>query len=248
MAPPLFSVYLGLDIDLADHLPNSTYWCYPHSAVEDLYREIGRGRIPDEVPIFLTSSATKDPDNTHAAPPGHSTVEVMCLAPSTAFWPGGDDYRQNADYLSLKHRLTEHLIDRATTVIPNLRQHIVWQEASSPGTHERFTLSSLGSCYGIEMTANQIGPHRPGPRTEIRGLWLTGASTTSGNGIVGAVTGGLKTAEAVLGRPLSAEVKAGAVIADPAKLTLIGPDWDPLAVSKPSSPLRRPTRRSAQHG
>jgi all-trans-retinol 13,14-reductase len=245
MALPLFSVYLGLDIDLADHLPNSTYWCYPHPDVEQLYRDLYDGRIPDQVPIFLTSATTKDPGNPHAAPSGHSTLEVMCLAPQGTFWPNGDGYRQNPQYAVLKKRLTEQLIDRATTVIPHLRQHIVWQEASSPATHERFTLSSLGSCYGIEMAADQIGPRRPGPRTEIRGLWLTGASTIWGNGIVGAVSSGLGTAGAILRRPLSAEVKAGAVIADPAKLTPISPDWDPLAASKPNSPLRRRPRAAA---
>jgi all-trans-retinol 13,14-reductase len=92
------------------------------------------------------------------------------------------------------------------------------------------------------MAADQIGPRRPGPRTEIRGLWLTGVSTTWGAGIVGAVSSGLGTAGAILRRPLSAEVKAGAVIADPSKLTPIGPEWDPLAASKPSSPLRRQSR------
>lgn len=246
MALPLFSVYLGLDIDLADHLPNSTYWCYPHPDVEQLYRDLYDGRIPDQVPIFLTSATTKDPGNPHAAPSGHSTLEVMCLAPQGTFWPNGDGYRQNPQYAVLKKRLTEKLIDRATTVIPHLRQHIVWQEASSPVTHERFTLSSLGSCYGIEMAADQLGPRRPGPRTEIRGLWLTGASTIWGNGIVGAVSSGLGTAGAILRRPLSDEVKAGAVIADPAKLTPISPDWDPLAASKPNSPLRRRSRAAAK--
>ncbi|GGQ81999.1 phytoene desaturase family protein [Couchioplanes azureus] len=246
MALPLFSVYLGLDIDLTEHLPNSTYWCYPHTDVEKVYRDAYSGRIPDEVPIFLTSATTKDPGNPHAAPPGHSTLEVMCLAPHGTFWPGGDRYRQDPGYAALKDQLTERLIDRAATVIPDLRRHIVWQEASSPPTHERFTLSTLGSCYGIEMAADQIGPRRPGPRTEIAGLWLTGASTTWGNGIVGAVSSGLGTAGAILRRPLSAEVKAGAVIADPARLSPIGPDWDPLAVSKPSSPLRRRPRVPAE--
>jgi all-trans-retinol 13,14-reductase len=244
MGLPLFSIYLGLDFPIAERLPNSTYWCYPHTDIEGLYREIDEGRIPDEVPIFLTSATTKDPGNTHAAPPGHSTLEVMCLAPRGTFWPGLDGYRQDPEYAARKERLTEHLIDRASTVIPGLREHIVWREASSPVTHERFTRSSLGSCYGIEMAADQIGPRRPGPRTEIPGLWLTGVSTVWGNGIVGAVSSGLGTAGAILRRPLSAEVKAGAVIADPAKLTPIGPDWDPLAASKPSSPRRRrPTPR-----
>ncbi|MFI5497232.1 phytoene desaturase family protein [Actinoplanes sp. NPDC051859] len=242
MALPLFSVYLGLDIDLTERLPNSTYWCYPHTDVEGVYRDVLEGRLPAEVPIFLTSASTKDPGNPHTAPAGHSTVEVMCLAPQGTFWPSGDDYRRDADYLARKEKLTEQLIDRAATVIGGLRDHIVWQEASTPATQERFTLSTQGSCYGIEMAADQIGPRRPGPRTEIRGLWLTGASTIWGNGIVGAVSSGLGTAGAILRRPLSAEVRAGAVLADPAKLSPIGPNWDPLAASKPSSPLRRRSR------
>jgi all-trans-retinol 13,14-reductase len=244
MALPLFSVYLGLDVDLTRQLPNSTYWCYPHTDVEALYRDVHNGQIPDEIPIFLTSATTKDPGNPHAAPPGHSTVEVMCLAPQGAFWPGDDGYRQDPEYLALKEHLTERLIDRAAAVIPDLRAHIVWREASTPVTHERFTLSSLGSSYGIEMAADQIGPRRPGPRTELPGLWLTGASTSSGNGIVGAVWGGMNTAGAILRRRFSVEVKAGAVIADPALLTPVGPDWDPLAASKPRSPLRRRARVS----
>ncbi|GIJ48419.1 phytoene dehydrogenase [Virgisporangium aliadipatigenens] len=242
MALPLFSVYLGLDIDLAERLPNSTYWCYPHTDVEALYGTVHKGQIPDEIPIFLTSATTKDPGNPHAAPPGHSTLEVMCLAPQGGFWPGGDGYRQDAEYLALKEHLTERLIDRAAEVVPGLREHIVWREASTPVTHERFTLSSLGSSYGIEMAADQIGPRRPGPRTELPGLWLTGASTASGNGIVGAVWGGMNTAGAVLRRRFADEVRAGAVIADPSKLTPVEPDWDPLAASKPSSPLRRRAR------
>jgi phytoene dehydrogenase-like protein len=248
MALPLFSVYLGLDIDLADQMPNSTYWCYPHHDIEAIYRDAYEGQISDDLPIFLTSATTKDPGNPLAHPPGHSTLEVMCIVPpGNAFWqtaaqPATERYSRDAAYLAVKERITEALIDRATTVVPNLRQHIVWQEASTPLTHERFTLSTDGSCYGIEVASDQIGPRRPGPRTEIRGLFLTGASTVWGSGIVGAVTGGMGTAGYVLRRRLAAEVKAGAVIADPRKLTPTGPDWDPLAASKPSTTLRRPAR------
>lgn len=239
MAPPLFSIYLGLDVDLTDRLPNSTYWCFPHTDVERVYRDAQAGRIPDEAPIFLTSASTKDPGNPHAAPPGHSTLEVMCIAPQGAIWPGLDRYSRDPEYLALKERLTDHLIDRAATVVPHLREHIVWREASSPVTHERFTLSTYGSCYGIEMASDQIGPRRPGARTEIRGLWLTGVSTTSGAGIVGAVSSGMRTAGAILDRRLADEVKAGAVIADRSRLSPVTADWDPLTVSKPSSPRRR---------
>ncbi len=252
MALPLFSVYLGLDIDLADQMPNSTYWCYPDHDIEGFYRKAYEGDIADELPIFLTSATTKDPGNPLAHPPGHSTLEVMCIVPpGSEFWqtaaqPATERYSRDAAYLAVKERITEALIDRATTVVPHLRRHIVWKEASTPLTHERFTLSTSGSCYGIEVASDQIGPRRPGPRTEIRGLFLTGASTVWGSGIVGAVTGGMGTAGYILRRPLATEIKAGAVIADPGKLTPTGPDWDPLAASKPSTALRRPARTRAK--
>jgi all-trans-retinol 13,14-reductase len=107
LALPLFSVYLGLDIDPADHMPNCTYWCHPHTDIEGLYRDAYEGRIPDELPIFLTSATTKDPGNSHAAPNGHSTLELMCIVPQSTFWPSGDGYSQSPDYVALKERLTE---------------------------------------------------------------------------------------------------------------------------------------------
>jgi len=251
MALPFFSVYLGLDIDLAGQLPNTTYWCHPHADIESSYRSAYTGELPAELPIFLTSAATKDPGNPRSAPPGHSTVEVMTLvSPDYSFWritggpAAGQEYSRSPDYLEIKERITEALIDRASTVIPGLREHIVWREASTPVTQERFTLSTGGACYGLELATDQIGLRRPGARTEIAGLYLTGASTVWGPGINGAVTGGIGTAGAVLGRDLAAEVKAGRVFADPARLTDTGQDWDPLAASRPSSPIRRPAARS----
>ncbi len=124
----------------------------------------------------------------------------------------------------------------------------MWREASTPLTQERFTRSTGGACYGLELATDQIGLRRPGARTEVSGLFLTGASTVWGPGVSGAVTGGVGTAGAVLGRDLMAEARAGRVFAERARLAATAPDWDPLAASRPSSParLRRPaTERPA---
>ncbi|MEU5539739.1 NAD(P)/FAD-dependent oxidoreductase [Streptomyces sp. NPDC020362] len=123
MALPFFSVYLGLDIDLADRLPNTTYWCHPDADTERAYRNAYSGKLSGELPVFLTSTATKDPGNPRSAPPGHSTLEVMTLvSPDHAFWraadasPAGLEYRSSPAYQEVKERLTEALIDRAGTV------------------------------------------------------------------------------------------------------------------------------------
>src|SRR3712207_7353905 len=55
-----------------------------------------------------------------AAPPGHSTLEVMCLAPHGTYWPGGDGYRQDPEYAARKER------DRKSTRLNSSpRQYLV---------------------------------------------------------------------------------------------------------------------------
>jgi all-trans-retinol 13,14-reductase len=250
MALPLFSLYLAVDFDVRDRLPNSTAWIYPHADIEAMYADAYAGRVPAQVPVFMTSGTLKDPEGDHTAPPGHSTLELMTIAPAQHETWGvgegpvsGERYSRAPSYLAVKEKLAEAVLDTATMVIPDLREHIVYRDASTPITQERFTLSSGGACYGLEMTIDQLGPFRPDVTTPIPGLYLAGASTKHQHGIVATLNGGAGTAGAILGRDLLAELRAGAVYADPSRLPADPPDWDPLVVAKPGSPIRRTPRR-----
>ena len=250
MALPLFSLYLAVDFDVRDRLPNSTCWIYPHADIEAIYADAYAGRIPAQVPVFMTSGTLKDPGGDHTAPPGHSTLELMTIAPADhdawAVGAGpvaGERYSRGPAYLVTKEKLAEAVLDTASMVVPDLREHIVYRDASTPITQERFTLSTGGACYGLEMTISQLGPFRPDVTTTIPGLFLAGASTKHQHGIVATLNGGAGTAGAILGRDLIGEIRAGAVYADPSRLPVDPPDWDPLVVAKPGSPIRRaPTR------
>lgn len=133
------------------------------------------------------------------------------------------------------------MIDNAAQVIPDLREHILWQEAATPVTLERYTLASGGTSYGLEHSPDQWGLRRPQWKTEIDGLFLVGASTRFAHGIVGVMLGGVACAGAVLGRDLRAEIGAGLIFGDPTRLRLDGEDWDPLAASRRLS--EKPTAR-----
>ncbi len=249
-ALPLVTVYLALDVDVRDLLPDATQWIYPHSDLEDFYDTAYAGRIGEQVPVFMTSGTLKDPTGTHTAPAGQSTLELVTVAPADyRAWSlqaggptAGEKYSRHAAYREAKERITEAVIDTATLVIPDLRDHIVHREASTPITQERFTLSTHGTVYGLEMTWNQIGPFRPDVKSPIPGLFLAGAGTKHMHGIVSTVNGGAHTASAVLGRDLHAEMASGRRFADPAAIAPDGPSWDPLTVSKPGSTVRRDTR------
>lgn len=249
MAPALFCVYLAVDIDLRERF-GATQWFLmprddpqwrdrPATALERMYREAAAGRLDDstELPVYVTSASLKDRTSPNHAPSGHSTLELMTVAPSQPGYWGIESaegtwadlpYSKSERYRAVKDALTERMIERALEVIPDLREHIVWQEAATPITQERYTRSTGGTSYGIELAVDQFGPRRPLPRTEIEGLFLTGASTRSGHGIVGAMSGGVATASSVLRRNLLGEVRANAVFGDPSRLTAGGPDWDPL--------------------
>lgn len=191
MALPLFTVYLAVDVDLTEHLPNTNYWSLPDADVEGWYQRAYRGELPERLPMFISSASVKDPGNPHTAPEGHATLEVMTIVPPHhELWAVEDDpadstaYRRSDGYRSLKQRLTDQLVTQAEELIPAIRGHIVHREAATPITQERFTRSTGGACYGLELSIDQMGPLRPSPITEIDGLYLTGASTMFGAGIL----------------------------------------------------------------
>lgn len=257
MALPLFCVYLGLDVDLREHLPNANIWAFATDDVEDMYRDALAGRLPDPARMgaYLTSATLKDPTTPWIAPPGHSSLEVMTLVtPDHAVWKvgeggpaAGERYSRDPGYRAVKQQVADMLVSRAEELVPAIRGHIVWREAATPITHERYTLATLGTSYGLAHTPAQVGPRRPGPRTAIPGLFLAGASTRMGHGIPGVMLGGVSTAGAVLGRDLHAEIAAGRVFGDPARLHDPAADWDPfLACRRLSWKAERARRARAR--
>ncbi len=237
MALPAFVVYLGLDMDLRGRMPATNYWYYSSFDLETLYAQASNGQVPDETFCFISVGSVKDPETETIAPKGYTSLEIMSLVPadydvwSVEEGPAhGERYHRNRDYRNFKDELTERLIDEAEKVIPGLREHIVWKEAATPVTHERYTLSTGGTSYGIELATDQFGPNRPSPKTEIEGLYLAGASTVFGHGISGVMRGGIGTASAIVGRDLLAEAASGTIFGDPARLG--PPPADPWEASR----------------
>lgn len=245
MSEPLFNVYLALDIDLRGKMPVTNYFSLASLEPYDaLFGKLhGAADLNDKqaadlmsrIPGFVSVQSIKDPTCPRIAQPGYTNLEVMGPAPSDhRFWGvetgpyEGGRYRRGQAYQERKEQYTEALVDRAAAVIPGLREHIVWQEAGTPVTQERYTLSTEGVSYGIDLSWQQFGPLRPGPKTPIKGLFLAGASNSWGPGVEGAMASGVGAAGAVLHRPLPTELREGLVLATSAGLPTIGADWDPL--------------------
>jgi len=235
MSVPLFCIYLVLDVDLAARgMPNSNHFIWGSYDIEGVYDELDAGQLSSDAMVYLTLASLKDPTTRRIAPKGYTNLQIMTMAPREYdVWhvdkgpTEGGRYHRDPDYRRSKNDLSEKLIAASERVIPDLREHIVWQEAATPVSQERFTRSTGGTSYGIEMSLDQLGPLRVAPRTEIPGLFLCGASTTGGSGIAGVMRGGVAAAGEVLETDLLKSVMSGQIFGDHTLLPELTDDWDP---------------------
>lgn len=233
----IFSLYLATDQDLAAHRPATNYVHHGRYDLQTTFDLMDRGAWDPKGWLAISSPTLKTGGRRHFGPEDHSTVEAFTTVPGDpAFWGGGDPmdgkgYEDRPGYQERKAEVEASMLERTLELLPELRGRIVWQEAATPMTHERFTLSAMP--YGPENAKDQIGPGRRLPvRTEVGGLFLAGASTVFLYGVAFTMRGGVGTASAILGRDLLREFHDGRVLADRAALPDHGQGWDPFAVCR----------------
>jgi phytoene dehydrogenase-like protein len=222
MAPALAALYLGVKREaLGTRTANTNYWIYANHDLEKQYSDVAEGRFPERPFLFVSLASLKDPHNRRIAPPGIVNLQLMSLAPSdprawgiTEEEARSGEYSDNPRYRERKAEYSERLLAAARPVFPDLARHIELEELATPITHSRYTSSTGGTSYGIAATPDQFLWRRPGPRTEIPGLWLCGASTRAGHGIMGAMMGGLMAAGSIVGGKLVEETLSGRTIPD----------------------------------
>jgi all-trans-retinol 13,14-reductase len=234
----LVCVYVVVDIELDG--PNTNYFVFSSYETDEFYDRLDSGDSDEEdLFAYVAMASRKDPDNEHLCPPGHTNFQIMTLAPrGYEYWgvdagpADGESYRRNDAYRARKQAVTDHLIDAAEQVLGPFRDSIVHVETATPLSQERYTHSTGGTSYGYMHSPEQSGDMRPQHRTEIDGLWLVGANTTSGHGIAGAMVGGVNCAGQILDRGLLIEMMLGTRLAEPETIPADPPDFDPMEWSR----------------
>ncbi|MFE7720358.1 phytoene desaturase family protein [Nocardia rhizosphaerihabitans] len=268
MSRPLINGFFGIELDLSDAL-NANYYAIPTwDDATDLLRlgrfagtvMAGRGfddgaawasQVAARQPMFVQSSSRRDPGHAAAAPPGCATVEVQTITPyAPTLWgfSGYDvasgDYRSDRAYQAVKDVLMEGMAARIEQAFPGSSARVRFSELGSPATQERYVGNTGGAPFGLAVSPGQVGPLRPGTKTAIPGLYLAGTSTAWGPGTEGAMLSGRQAASAIVGRDLSAEVRAGAVLVDRSSLRRWEPGFDPLTAT--SSALGKAPARGSR--
>ncbi len=187
MRPSLsyFILYLGIDGDL-DGLSTSNNEIFFDAELSKEYQTLHENRIPENSPFYLLAPSKVNPSH---SPEGKSTLCLSIKAP----------YHLSPDWnQEVRDRISQYLISKASSFIPDLEKRILVRAEATPKTIEQWTRNRWGAAYGWAQIPGQSGIHRLSRNTPIPNLFLTGHWTSPGGGIAGVVASGELTADTVL--------------------------------------------------
>jgi prolycopene isomerase len=188
---PSFSYYisyLGIEGSLDDELPCTNNEIFSDYDLLVEYDALSKNQLLSNPSFYLLAPSLVNPDH---AGEGLSTLCLSLKVPFAYSRTWGDDVRKD---------LSRRLLEKASGIIPNLRDRIVVMADSTPMTIERMTNNRWGSAYGWAQYPRQAGIYRLNRATPIEDLYLTGHWTSPGGGISAVVASGEITSDLIWNR------------------------------------------------
>lgn len=179
----VFVVYLATDLDLSVFPHAHESFFYETLDHEAIYAATLAGR-----PNWFSATVPTLADPA-LAPAGQNLMLLTQLCP----------YAVGESWRTAKPGFQQRLLDQAERHFPGLNERLLFVEAGSPRTVERYTLNSAGAAYGWDPTPEQVGANRPPVRGPLQGLFFAGHWTRPGGGIAGVSFSGALAAREVLG-------------------------------------------------
>jgi len=182
-------------------------WAHPSN---DFEANLEAHRRDFEAPFpwtFATFPSAKDPSWDDDFP-GKATVEMYGYTDFRHFekWSGTRWMRRGDDYLAVKERIRERLLDDLFRHVPAARSALDYVEVSTPLSYETFVKRERGGFMGIESSPQRFRQAWLRATTPINGLYLSGQDVST-DGIIGALVGGVLASSAILGRDLMRDIR-----------------------------------------
>ena len=192
-------LYIGIK-DTAENLqlPKTNFWIYPnenYEAVCDTFKQSSRYTDDTVLPmVYISFPSAKDPDFSNRYP-GKATIEIVapCMHEWFAEWQDKPWGNRGDDYNALKEALSQRLLTYLFEKLPHLKDKIDFYELSTTLSTDFFCRYEEGEIYGLQHDPKRFEQQWLKPKTEIKGLYLTGQDVLS-CGVVGAMMAGLITA------------------------------------------------------
>ncbi len=194
LSGPTFTLYLGVDLDLAQMgFDGALIHYYPTISKNPWEERDGEGFDIENGRMTIRMDSIKNP---MLAPMGKHTVAISTFVPYEIFTDGGN---VSPHYTEIKEKIAQKIIDITEKVIPGLSSHIMVRDASTPLTYERTTLNTHGAAMGWYLSAKEFSRIRS-QKTPIANLYQAGHWTFPGGGIPMVIISGISAAKLVLKR------------------------------------------------
>jgi len=155
--------------------------------IEQAYHDARMGRFSRRPVLEITTPSVVDPT---LAPEGHHVMQMFVqYAPYHLDGMSWDDD-------DVKRAFYNTCIDTLEEYAPDIRERILHHHVLTPLDIERTYGMTGGNIFQGSMIPHQMGPFRSKYKTPLKGLYLCGAATSPGGGVVGAC--GKNAAEAIL--------------------------------------------------
>ncbi len=188
--PPSFRALPGTAPGL--HHRGTIHICPDQDYIERAYDDAKYGRPSSRPVLECTIPSVVDPT---VAPPGHHLMSMFVQYAPYALREGSWD--------DLREVFADRCFDLLDEYAPNFKRSVLARQVLTPLDLERVFNLTGGNIFQGAMTPSQLFAFRPVPgyaryRTPITGLYLCGAATHPGGGVMG--TPGLNAAREILGR------------------------------------------------
>ncbi len=188
-----FGLYAAVDADLSSHTNDVLY--FPDYNIDRLY-ESAASDMPHDAFLYYTVPTARlgvTGDNKHLI----ETISMDNYKNYTK-WSKTKFGKRPENYTAFKDRIKENVLHQLYSILPEIKNRVTFIEASTPLTNEHFTMSPMGSIYGIKHSMSQMrAPIRA--RTKLNGFYYTGQSLIF-PGIVGVTITSFVTCSDILGQ------------------------------------------------
>jgi len=182
-----FTVYLGLNIsneELGKYMKDPHVYACDKSPDYDIYNSTDAEFFNKTSLTFYSPSMI----NPNLAPEGKSSLMLMTMVPYQWMNNWGDGDKEK--YKQLKGEALDALINKASSLIPDLEQYIDYKDAATPLTYERFTHNTDGATSAWswnpkkQFFRNGLGVN---VKTPVKNLYIGSCWSMQIGGVPGAI-------------------------------------------------------------
>ena len=192
-------LYIGLDkSDTELNLPKYNIWWYVDNNMDSILNDTNNLLSEQLSFAYISFPSAKDSlwSKEH---PNRATIQLIGRAWYKDFNKFKDEpwLNRGEEYTKIKEKFKEKGIALLNELFPQLENHIIHAEVSTPVSTKKFSNYNQGEMYGVTHAPDRYMFNVLRPKTAIKGLYLTGQDITL-VGVGGAMASGILTASTII--------------------------------------------------